>query len=287
MPESPFLPRLRVPVPGMERLEQVTWAGGIAVLSCGVRIGVRADDPDILARVAPFLPPDGRPTSRPVDYLYSLRWMPGLNGGPRVLRVYVEPYPTPDRAEVEDVLDGLRTRAELRVAVNTPNRLFVHAGVVGWRGRAIVIPGDSGSGKTTLVEALVRAGARYYSDEFAVLDEQGRVHPWARRLRVRLPEGGFRHCAVEDLGGRRGRRPLPVGLVLLTRHREGGRWRPRPLARSEAALALLRHTVVAREQPERSLRFVTRAISDARALKGARGEAPATARAILRVLRRS
>jgi hypothetical protein len=32
------------------------------------------------------------------------------------------------------------------------------------------------SGKTTLVSELIRAGATYYSDEYAVIDERGRVH---------------------------------------------------------------------------------------------------------------
>ena len=58
----------------------------------------------------------------------------------------------------------------------------MHAGAVAWRDRGIVIPGRSHSGKTTLVRALVEA-ARYYSDEFAVLDPQGRLHPYPLPLR--------------------------------------------------------------------------------------------------------
>ena len=64
------------------------------------------------------------------------------------------------------------------MAAETRERVFVHAGVVGWKGHAIVIPGRSRSGKTTLVAELVKAGAEYYSDEFAVLDAEGRVHPF-------------------------------------------------------------------------------------------------------------
>src|ERR671929_229610 len=87
-----------------------------------------------------------------------------------------------------------------------------HAGVVGWQGRAILIPGRSFSGKSTLVAALVRAGATYYSDEFAVLDERGRVHPFPKKLSMRL-EGSARprFAPVEELGGRRGTTPLRVG----------------------------------------------------------------------------
>jgi hypothetical protein len=43
----------------------------------------------------------------------------------------------------------------------------------------MVLPGKSFAGKTTLVAALVRAGAEYWSDEYAVLDANGDVHPYA------------------------------------------------------------------------------------------------------------
>ena len=53
-----------------------------------------------------------------------------------------------------------------------------------------MIPGSSFSGKTTLVRALVDAGAVYYSDEFAALDETGRVFRYAKWLSVRRPNQG-------------------------------------------------------------------------------------------------
>jgi hypothetical protein len=72
------------------------------------------------------------------------------------------------------------------VAENARRWIFVHAGVVAWRGQAIVIPGATQSGKTSLVAALVRAGAEYFSDEYAVFDARGRVHP--------LPRGWATSC---------------------------------------------------------------------------------------------
>jgi predicted ATPase len=44
------------------------------------------------------------------------------------------------------------------VATEAPRRVFVHAGVVGWKGQAILVPGRSYSGKTTLIAALMKAG---------------------------------------------------------------------------------------------------------------------------------
>src|SRR5207244_3989987 len=69
-----------------------------------------------------------------------------------------------------EMLDAFESHLQLTVAEHARRRVFVHAGVVGWKDRAILIPGLSHSGKTTLVERLIRAGATYYSDEYAVLE---------------------------------------------------------------------------------------------------------------------
>src|ERR1041385_5581187 len=78
---------------------------------------------------------------------------------------------------------------------------------------------------------------------------------------------------AEDFGALTGSRPLPIGLVIITRFKDGGRFRPRELTRGKAVLELLANTVSARSQPEMALSFLTRAVSSATSLKGARGEA--------------
>src|SRR6185503_15266327 len=101
----------------------------------------------------------------------------------------------------EDVLNALESHVQLTVAEFAPRRIFVHAGVVGWKDRAILIPGVSHSGKTTLVDLLIRAGATYYSDEYAVLDARGRVHPFPRALGIRFPNSGeSRKVRAEEIG---------------------------------------------------------------------------------------
>ena len=70
--------------------------------------------------------------------------------------------------------DALEVDARHTVAVLSPQRVFIHAGVVGWSVHAIVMPGRTFTGESTLVEALVRRGAEYFSDEYAVLDRKGR-----------------------------------------------------------------------------------------------------------------
>ena len=170
------------------------------------------------------------------------------------------------------VLNALESEVQLYLAERARGRIFVHAGVVGWRGRAVVIPGRSMSGKSTLVAALVGAGATYYSDEYAVLDARGRVHAYPTPLSLRDGSAAAPHelppvAPNDDID------PLPVGLVVLTRYRAGARWRPRQLSPGRAGIELLAHTVAARRRPARALSTLARTLSGALVLKGVRGDA--------------
>jgi hypothetical protein len=280
-----LMPRLRRGVPSAERLDRLGWTAGTCIESYGVRIGIRLNDPRLLERLPPHLPPGWKPArSMVVDRLFSLWVDPRVEGPRRPPRVYSE---RSRRARATDLADALSVlESEIRQAVATQSRrkVFVHAGVVGWRGRAIVIPGRSRSGKTTLVAELVRAGAEYYSDEFAVLDHRGRVSPFAKPLSIRGPGGCDVHArrrTAEELGGVRGQQPLRVGMVVLTDHRPGGTWRPERLSAGRAVVEMLAHTVPARLRPEACLEALERAVEGALVLRGTRGEARDAARRVL------
>ena len=88
-------------------------------------------------------------------------------------------------AQLGDLLEG---DLALHVAATAPRHVFIHAGVVAHHGRALVLPGRTHAGKSTLVARLVTSGATYYSDEYAVLDEQGRVLPYPRAMSLRRPQ---------------------------------------------------------------------------------------------------
>ena len=107
-----------------------------------------------------------------------------IGGGPGY-RLSQDDEVVAEDSELKPVTDEFARALMVHVANYAPDRVFVHAGVVGWKGRALVLPGTSFAGKTTLVAELVRAGATYYSDEYAVVDEQGRVHPYPRDLQMR------------------------------------------------------------------------------------------------------
>jgi GR25 family glycosyltransferase involved in LPS biosynthesis len=247
----------------------------------GRRIGIRASRGDALEAAVDRLPPGWTPAAPgDVDRWYSLTGETG-DAGWAPIRLAVdgaELFRAPTLHGVLDVLEGDLRRY---VAEMARDRLFVHAGVVGWGGGAVLLPGRSWSGKTTLVAELVRAGATYYSDEYAVLDEEGRTHPYPCRLGVRLARGRRRAVAVESLGAVAGTEPLPVRLVLLTSYREAGRWEPRPLSPGHGALGVMAHTIAARRIPGTAMATIGRALRGATILESERAEAASAAAAIL------
>ncbi len=234
----------------MAKIDRLGWADGLSFNAYGVRVGVRVNDSAILTDLIARLPPGSRPASfAVVDHLYSIIGSRATSGS-KVRRLslgYWNLLRFARAREFDGMLDAFESHVQLTVAEYAPRRVFVHAGVVGWKDRAILIPGLSYSGKTTLVDQLIRAGATYYSDEYAVLDERGRVHPYPRALGIRLPNSDeSKKVRAEEIGGRIGSKPLRVGLVLATNYKNGARWRPRQVTRGRGVLELMSNTVSAR-----------------------------------------
>lgn len=186
-----------------------------------------------------------------------------------------------DRARVRAVM----SEVELWVAEHSPERVFLHAGCVVVDGVAVVLPGRSGAGKTTLVGELLRRGAAFWSDEYAVLDANGAVWPYPRRLHVR-PRAGAEPMPTEvsEFGGRVGIGPARVGLVAQLRYDPAGGWVVEALSQGAAGLAALDNCVGARPYPRRALRAVTAAVRGVPAIRGTRGSAADAADRLLEML---
>lgn len=256
-------------------VEKHEWSESICFNSYGVRVGIRANRKGVLKQVLSYLPPGWKPSRlRKVARLYS--FLIGVKEGGRHKRLnllYADDNRIAGTPKLDQAIDALESDLQLFVADTAPRRVFIHAGVVALQGKAVVIPGRSFSGKTSLVAALVKAGAIYYSDEYAVIDEKGLVHHYARPLSIRDNNYLGKRYRVEALGGRSGVKPLPVGLVVVSKYKPGARWRPRGLSAGEGALELMANTVSARRQPEAMLSAIRKVVSRAPVLKGNRGEA--------------
>jgi hypothetical protein len=209
---------------------------------------------------------------------FSVLTPPGTAG----FRLTVDDEIVVEHAELQSALQQLTRDLMVHVANCAPDRVFVHAGVVGWQGHALVLPGTSFAGKTTLVAELVRAGATYYSDEYAVLDEHGRVYPYARDLQMRQPGSPEQTpFAAERLSGTVGTAPLSVSHVAFARYKESGRWNPEPISAGLAVLEMLRHAIPVQRTPARVMATLAKMMENATAVRSERGEAYEAARALL------
>jgi hypothetical protein len=251
--------------------------------ACGVPVRISTENEEAWMRLRELLPPmwvdfdDGThidPEQRIAHFLIH------EDGTDFVLRRDDTHLARSDMKVVLHVFD-----AELRkhIALHSPDRVFVHAGVVGHNGRAIVIPGPSFSGKTSLVAALVKAGATYYSDEYAVLDSEGLVHPFAKRLSIRERAGLGTLTDVSQLGGTAGTEPLPIGLIVLAEYRRDAVWAPRTLSPGEAVIQLVANTIPVAARPQETMLSIRAAVEGSRALalQGERGDAAELAQQLL------
>jgi hypothetical protein len=262
------------PQPARIRLRAQDQGNALGLTSFGVRFDLSSNQVDLLRDALLHLPLEcKRSFSASISPQYSLihRDQSQTAKPPYCLyRSGRRLFACADRGEF---LHRFASVLSLYVAEASRKRTFVHAGVVGWGDRAILIPGRSFSGKTTLVAELVRAGAIYYSDEFAVIDKQGMVYPYARPLQVR--ENGSREQTerpVEEFGGIAGRDPLPVGLVIVSRYKPEAHWRPRQISPGVGLLKILDNTVSARRSPAVAMSTLKQVVSNALIVRGVRGE---------------
>lgn len=252
------------------------------VTAYGLRVTLCATDRPALDFLLESLPGEWRPArDGRSDEVFS------LVAGPveRELALFRGDDELVRTADVERVREALIGWVGRYFGEFSPTRTFIHAGVVARDGLAVLLPGRQNSGKTTLTAALVRAGAAYMSDEYAAIDDRGRVHPFARPLSFRQQGDAPPTLEpVERLGGVQETRARPVGLVALAPFTGARRWRPRRVTAGQAVLELLAYTVSAQTRSREALDRLGSVVTTAPVLKGGRGEAADTARLILRRL---
>jgi hypothetical protein len=250
--------------------------------SHGVKLDVEVQDESLLPSVHLILPPGWTRTKEfPEDGHLII-----AGAGDHVYDVLVDGSAVGTQLSREVAVHVLDAQIRAKIAFLAPDYIFVHAGVVALGNRALVLPAPSFSGKTALVAALVRAGAAYYSDEFAVIDRDGWIHPYPRPLSIRAEDARWgEYASPEAIGGPVGGPPARAGLIVETKFVPGARWAPEEHGQGPAALTLIVNAVATRERTEATVQAVTRAAEDATLLKGDRGEAEETAAMLLDALR--
>lgn len=185
----------------------------------------------------------------------------------------------------EDVFSVLESTIRREISTRA-QEVFVHAGVVGWKGQAIMFPGFSYKGKTSLVMELVRLGAEYYSDEFAIINQEGLVVPFPKFLSVRgiIDDRKQVDISVAEIGGVIGNSPIPIGMVLITEYKPNAVWKPKELSKAKGLLEIISHATPFTHNPEKTLRALEKSLEHAKIMKSFRGEASVTAKKILQLI---
>ena len=169
------------------------------------------------------------------------------------------------------------SEVQIFVAEHARERIFVHAGVVGWKGRAILLPGRSHAGNIMLVARRGEGrSVTYYSDEYAVLDSNGYVHPYARPADLRRqPAGPPRCCPAHGVGCPVVGSSPAAGRCrrFLARYQPGASWRPQNLTPGAGAVEVLDpHGCRPYRRPEQAVTVLQQIVPRSRNVKGLRGE---------------
>lgn len=243
----------------------------LAFRSLGVPVRVTCDRPEIAARLEEVLPPEC--VAIPLEAEAEEFGLAADGAGTYTFTRGGSPVSSD--VDLEFGMMMLQVQTRLFVAQNAPELIVVHAGVVAVGGRALVLPGRSFSGKTTLVAAFLQAGATYLSDEFAVLDPAGIVHPYPTKLSVREADDQRRDVTPAELGSAAAASSVEIGAIVVTSYKPGATWAPTEMTRGQAALALLDNTVAAVSRHSEALAFFRKATAGPLLLAGDRGDTEA------------
>jgi hypothetical protein len=255
------------------RLDKLPWGLRMSGTAWGARLSVRAGDADLASEIERVLP-HGWVTSDDDETrarTYSLcraasSTSMDVADGWALFRGYV---PIARSPRFEDMMAALEADLQGAVAEHCRGWTFVHAAMVGFNNRAIVLPGASGAGKSTLTAALLRRGASYGSDEYAVFDDNGQIYPFPRRLDV-----GADYRTVEG--------PLPLGMVVAARYEVNGDWSFRTISPGNAVLELIHECPSAAHSSAETLSRLSPLARTVPAYRWARGEADEAADRLLR-----
>jgi hypothetical protein len=265
-------------------LDRLVWVRDVVVESFGTRVRVRSPDSAVVEELIRRIP-----IERVYEHGGDAECVVSVVAQRDRFGLYVDGVRIAQPSGFEEVASGLESAVSLHIAEHAPDRVFLHAGCIALNGRAIIVPGRTFSGKTSLVAAFLRAGATYYSDEYAVLDERGLVHPFPRLLSIRnAPGTPPDKVSAASFAAPVGVEPIEAGGVIYSTfdpERAGKPWRPRALSPGRMTLALLDNAVPARNRPGAVLLAIKHVAERALGWNGPRGEADTVVRYVLRKMR--
>jgi hypothetical protein len=252
----------------MQRSEPA--ANTVRFSCCGVRVAVEWDSHIPPSEIRSILPPNYRELEcEEAEHSFSLRKWGGTGSEDPMYLVGAGSSLASSPERLGAALVALYRNIRHCVAEHSRDRVFVHAGVAAWKGRTIVCPGRSYAGKSTLIWSLLNSGATYYSDEYAVFDHEGNVHPFPVPIHLRAPEEHRRIVAADRIGTE----PAGTNLILFAQYRENRTWEPLVLTPGQTVLRLVQNSLSMRRNPSGVLGVLKIVALSSKAYAGERGEA--------------
>ncbi len=163
----------------------------------------------------------------------------------------------------------------------------VHAGAVKLGNHALLLPGASHAGKSSLVAELLKRGATYLSDEYALIDSKGCVHSYPRPLLLRNGKPDQFPLLPAECDALIADEPVPVRWILSLRYQAAGSWQIAIVPQSLAMLDLLRNTPHALAESPDMVPSFRQAVAQATCYSGTRNEASHAAGEIFRLVESS
>jgi len=257
--------------------------GGFQFSAFGQRIAVLTDSPQAEVFLDRYLLP-WLPRSAPGADAADLVFRVSPNPDGQLFAAHAGDNLIASADELPVIFELLQCLTDERLVRSRPATAAVHAGVVAWNGRAALLPGVSHAGKTTLVTELLKRGAAYYSDEYALFDGQGRVHAYPRALFARNGDGCGHPRLPSEWNAATGDSPLAARLILFVEWVCGAPWSVHRISQSEALLRLLRNTPQEMAHFPEIVERLRSGVSSAACYAGVRGEAADAAGRVMELM---
>lgn len=190
----------------------------------------------------------------------------------------------------ETVFEAIESKIQYLMAAALPPKMYLlHAGAISIGEIGILIPGNSFSGKTTLTREFLKAGAEYFSDDCAIIDQNGMLYPYSKTLSIR---NGFEQGKIveaESIGAKMASQPVPVRLIILAEYAEGSTWINSEITQGKAVWELSKNLFFPTTMtlyPKETLQTLANVANRSKTFYGKRGEAREVVRQVLTEIER-
>lgn len=256
-------------------IKDIKWQSHIGFSCYGRIFGLRIDKDNLLHKIQKLLPPfyETRSFTEAKD-IFSL-----VTGATTEINGF---YRNEERILQfekfeESYFEAVESKIQFSLAVSLPpHKFFLHAGAVSLNDCGIIIPGLSFSGKSTLVKEFIKAGAKYYSDDCAVIDREGNLYPYSKTLSIRNSSKIGEIIEARSFGAELGEKPIQVGAVIFTEFAGDQIWQGNRIGQGKAVWNLAQNLFYPASMtlyPAETMQALSHLVQNAVLYSGKRGEA--------------